>query len=91
MTEMEIQIQTPEIKLVKTIKKYKNKNGEEQIKVYNQKNYNDTYYKKNIEKFKETYVCSHCMKNILKANKFNHEKTKGHILHQKYKININDL
>jgi len=79
------------IQIVQTIKKYKKKNGEEQIKVYNQKNYNDRYYKNNIEKFKETYVCSHCMKNISKANKFNHEKTKSHILHSKYKIDFNNL
>ena len=76
---------------VKTIKKYKVKNGEEIIKVYNQKNYNDTYYKKNIDKFKETYLCPNCNKNISKANKFNHERTKGHILNEKYKIDIMNL
>lgn len=82
---------TTEIKFVKTIKKYKNKNGEEKIKVYNQKNYNDEYYKKNIDKFKEKYICSFCNKNIIKSNKFNHEKTKSHILNEKYKIDIKNL
>lgn len=73
---------------VKSIKKYKTKNGDEKIKVYNQKKYNDEYYKKNIEKFKETYLCVNCNKNIVKTNKYNHEKTKLHILHQKYNINL---
>jgi nitrous oxidase accessory protein NosD len=92
MTEMQTEIIDPEFtKMVKTIKKYKTKNGEETIKVYNQKNYNDAYYKKNIDKFKETYKCELCNKNIIKANKFNHERTKGHILYDKYKINIKNL
>jgi len=64
-----------EIKVVKAIKKYNTKNGEK-IKVYNQKIYNDLYYKKNINKFKETYLCVCCNKNILKSNKTNHQKTK---------------
>jgi hypothetical protein len=79
------------VQIVQTIKKYKNKNGEEQVKVYNQKNYNDRYYKNNLTKFKETFKCLHCDKDILKSNKFNHEKTKGHILHYKYNIDFNDL
>jgi nitrous oxidase accessory protein NosD len=81
----------PIIKIVKSIKKYKNKNGEEKIKVYNQKNYNDLYYKNNLEKFREVFVCKFCEKNIIKSNKFNHEKTKTHILNEKYNINIKNL
>jgi nitrous oxidase accessory protein NosD len=90
MTEMQTENFNSE-KIVKTIKKYKTKNGEETVKVYNQKNYNDAYYKKNIDKFKETYKCDLCNKNILKANKFNHERTKGHILYHKYKIDLKNL
>ena len=90
MSEIPDQIINEDLKMVKTIKKYKTKNGEV-VKVYNQKNYNDTYYKKNIDKFKETYKCELCNKNIIKANKFNHERTKGHILYDRYQINIKNL
>jgi nitrous oxidase accessory protein NosD len=76
---------------VKTIKKYKNKDGVEQVKVYNQKIYNDRYYKNNINKFKDTYHCDFCNKNVLKSNKHNHEQTKKHVLQSKYNIDLKNL
>lgn len=76
---------------IKIIKKYKKKNGEEVIKTYNQRLYNDSYYKKNTDKFKETYICVKCNKNVSKANKFNHERTKSHILYEKYNIDIKNI
>lgn len=87
---MEIQNQN-QSQFVKTIKKYTNKNNEEIVKEYNQKIYNDKYYKNNSSKFKETYLCPNCNKNVSKANKFNHERTKGHILHEKYNIDFKNI
>jgi hypothetical protein len=78
------------IKTIDVIKKYKTKNGEV-IKVYNQRNYNDTYYKKNTDKFKEKYMCNDCNKHVSKANKHNNEKTKSHILQSKYKIDLKNI
>lgn len=85
------EIQIPDIRIIKNTKKYIKKNGDEVVKIYNQKNYNEKYYKKNKDKFKETYLCIDCNKNVLKANKFNHEHTKSHILQSKYKIDFKNI
>jgi hypothetical protein len=68
----------PEIKH-KLVKKYKNKNGEEVIKVYDQQKYNSKFYQKHKEKINEIYECELCKKNVKRANKFNHERTNLHI------------
>lgn len=88
---MEIQNPESEVKIIKNTKKYIKKNGEEMVKTYNQKIYNEKYYKNNADKFKETYICPDCQKNIIKSNKFNHEKTKSHILQSKFKIDFKKL
>ena len=80
-----------EDKSIKIVKRYIKKNGEEVIKFYDQKKYNDKYYKINSDKIKEKYYCNFCNKNIIKANKHNHEKTKIHILHSKYNIDIKNI
>lgn len=68
----------PEIKH-KLIKKYKNKKGEEVVKIYDQQKYNSKFYQKHKEKINEIYECQCCKKNVKRANKFNHERTKLHI------------
>jgi hypothetical protein len=73
------------------IKKYTKKNGEEVVKTYDQKKYNNTYYLKNKDKINKTYKCSYCNKEINQSNKTNHDKTKIHILKSKYDINLRSL
>lgn len=73
------------------IKKYIKKNGEEVIKTYDQKVYNNTYYSKNKDKINKCYKCVLCDKEINHSNKTNHEKTKLHILRSKYNIDFKHL
>jgi|688.fasta_scaffold528943_2 hypothetical protein len=63
------------------MKTYTKKNGE--ITDYDQKKYNKTYYEKNKEKKAvETYTCNYCNKEeIIKRNKYNHDKTLKHKLY----------
>ena len=89
--EIKIIDEIPEIKMIKNIKKYTKKNGEEITKIYNQKLYTEKYYQIHSDKLKESYLCSHCNKNVLKTNKHNHEKTKTHILHSKFQIDLRKL
>jgi hypothetical protein len=63
----------------KLIKKYKNKTGDEVIKVYDQQKYNSKFYKKHKDKINKIYECKLCKKNVIQANKFNHERTNLHI------------
>lgn len=65
--------------------KYVNKNGDEVVKVYNQKKYNVKYLKKNPDKLKEKYKCEVCDKMINKYHKSQHERTRVHILYSKMK------
>jgi hypothetical protein len=69
-------------KYVKYVK-YVNKNGDEVVKVYNQKKYNVKYLNNNPDKLKEKYLCEICNKMIVKIHKNRHEKTKFHILYSK--------
>lgn len=73
------------------IKKYTKKNGEEVIKTYDQKKYNNNYYMKHKNNNIKNYKCVVCDKEIKQSNKSNHEKTKLHILKTKYDIDFNNL
>lgn len=69
------------------MKSYTNKQGE--LKEYDQKKYNNTYYLKNKDKIaEEVYTCECCNKEgIKKRNKYNHEKSEKH----KLKLELKNL
>lgn len=79
------------IKKVIVDKKYINKQGIETIYHYDQKKYNDTYYKINKTKIlSNIYTCPSCNIAINLLNKSNHNKTLKHKLNNDlYQINKN--
>jgi hypothetical protein len=60
-------------------KKYIKKSGEEKEYIYDQKKYNENYYNKHSDYFKQKYKCEICNKEISISNKSNHINSKKHI------------
>jgi len=68
-----------EDKNIKGMRKYKNKQGEEVIKEYNQTAYNKKFYEKHKQEINKKEICR-CGGSYTKSNRTKHDKGRYHIL-----------
>jgi hypothetical protein len=74
-----LEIAVPVIKSIPVMKKKVcKKTGEIKTYVYDQKKYNDAFYKKNKDKILEKITCDLCKGSYCKNGYNNHIKTKKH-------------
>tara|TARA_R110000868_G_scaffold271606_2_gene530981 strand:- start:464 stop:748 length:285 start_codon:yes stop_codon:yes gene_type:complete len=69
-----------EDKNIKGMRKYKNKQGEEVIKEYNQTAYNKKFYEKHKEDINKKCTCV-CGGSYTKSNRTKHDKGRYHSLY----------
>jgi len=60
---------------------YTKKDGSLVEKEYNQKDYNDKFYQKHKEQLTEKYICDICNSKLSKTNRYNHLKSKKHLVY----------